>query len=251
VSLVRRRWRAQVLVKGISLFAASAVALLVLGVWGADLFGFRPAAVWIMRAVTGGAVLFVAWRFLYGPLGARVSGVQIAQLVEERYPHLEDRLVAAVEHGRPDAVSSGMIDLLIRDALEKTGRVDFSVFLNRRRIASFALLGGAACLSLLALLVWGPSFFPYGFSRLYAPWTEASLGSSMRIRVEPGDTNVVKGSDQLVRARLIGFDSPDVQMFSRPEGSGVWDAVAPVLRPGRGSALSGSLHPRHGSGESG
>jgi hypothetical protein len=234
VSQVRRRWRAQVLVKGISLFVASAIALLVLGVWGADLFGFRPAAVWVLRVVTGGAVLFVAWRFLYEPLSARVSDIQIAQLIEESYPHLEDRLVTAVEHGQRDAASSSMIDLLIRDALEKTSRVELSVFLNRRRIACFGVLGGAACLALLALLAWGPSFFPYGFSHLYAPWTEASLGSAMRIQIEPGDVEIAKGSDQQVQAQLIGFESPEVQMFSQPEGSGVWNAVAMEPDP-RGS----------------
>ena len=72
---VRRRWRSQVLVKGLSLFLVSAVALLVLGVWGADLFGFRPAAVWTMRIVTGGSVLFIAWYFSLCSLRVRVSDV--------------------------------------------------------------------------------------------------------------------------------------------------------------------------------
>ena len=226
VNMVRRRWRTKVLVKGISLFLASAAVLLVLGVWGADLFGFKPAAVWVMRLVTGSAVLLVAWRFLYVPLSARVSDVQIAQLIEERYPHLEDRLVAAVEHGRRDAASSSMIDLLIRDALEKTRPVDFSIFLDRRRIACFGLIGGAACLALFVLLAWGPSFFPYGFSHLYVPWTEASLGSSMRISIHPGDVEIAKGSDQQIRAELVGFDAPEVRMFLQPEGSGTWNPVA-------------------------
>ena len=103
VKLVRRRWRFQAVVKGLCLFLASTIALLVLGVWGADLFGFRPAAVWLMRLVTAGTVLFVSWRFLYVPFRRRVSDVQIAQFIEERYPQLEDRLVTAVEFGRESA----------------------------------------------------------------------------------------------------------------------------------------------------
>jgi hypothetical protein len=163
---VRARWRTQVLVKGLSLFLVSAIALLVFGVWGADLFGFKPAAVWTVRFLTGGAVLYIAWYFLYVPLRARVSDVQIALFIEDRYPQLEDRFVTAIEYGERKTESAGMIDLLITDALDKSKRVDFSIFLNRRRLASFGLLGVAACLALFALFTWGPSFFPYGFNQL-------------------------------------------------------------------------------------
>jgi hypothetical protein len=226
VRQVRRRWRSQVLAKGISLFIVSTIALLVLGVWGADLFGFKPAAVWIMRFLIGGTVVFVAWYFLYMPLGRRVSAVQVAQFIEETYPQLEDRLVAAIEYGQQQASFSGMIDLLIKDALDKTSRVNFSVFLDRKRLASFAMLGVAAFLALLALWTWGPSFFPYGFGNLYAPWTEASLASSMAIRITPGDVEVARGSDQLIQAQLLGFDSPDVRLYLQPEASNQWNPSA-------------------------
>ena len=99
VRQVRRKWQTERLVKGISLFLAAAIAALVFGVWGADLFGFTPRAVWAARIVTAAAVLFVAWQFLWVPLRRRISDVQIAQYVEERYPRLEDRLVTAVEFG--------------------------------------------------------------------------------------------------------------------------------------------------------
>jgi hypothetical protein len=223
---VRARWRTQVLVKGLSLFLVSAIALLVFGVWGADLFGFKPAAVWTVRFLTGGAVLYIAWYFLYVPLRARVSDVQIALFIEDRYPQLEDRFVTAIEYGERKTESAGMIDLLITDALDKSKRVDFSIFLNRRRLASFGLLGVAACLALFALFTWGPSFFPYGFNQLYVPWTEASRISLMTIRIAPGDIEIPKGSDQEIRAQLVGFDSPDVRLYMQTEASGPWSTMA-------------------------
>ncbi len=231
---VRRRWRSQILLRGISLFFASTVALLVLGVWGADLFGFKQPAVWFMRFLTGGTILFIAWYFLYIPLRRRVSDVKIAQFVEEKYPQLEDRLVAAVEFGEKRASSSGMIDLLIKDALSKTARVDFSAFLNRKRLATFGIIGLGSFLFLFALLMWGPPFFPYGFSNLYVPWTRASLGSSMMIMVVPGDIEIAKGEDQLIDAQLVGFDSPEVQLFWQPAESVKWDSSAMEPDP-RGS----------------
>jgi hypothetical protein len=236
VRQVRRRWRSQVLVKGVSLFLVSAIALLVLGVWGADLFGFKPAAVWVMRCLTGGTVLFVAWYFLYLPLRVRVSDVQVAQFIEERYPQLEDRLVAAVEYGSQQAEPSSMIDLLIRDALDKARRVDFSIFLNRRRLAFFGVAGIAAICGLVALLTWETSFFPYGFRNLYAPWTEASIGSFMSITLVPEKAEIVKGADQLIRAQLHGFDSPDVRLYLQPDSSSQWNAS--VMEPDhRGSTF--------------
>jgi len=226
IRIVRRRWRTQMVIQGLSLFLASAIALLVLGVWGADIFGFKPAAIWTMRTITGAAVLFIAGWFLYLPLRRRVSDVQIAQYVEERYPELEDRLVTAVEYGATTSISPGMLDLLIRDALRKSGRVDFSVFTNHRRIFSYGVLGAGAMAVLLALLNWGPSFFPYGFNRLYVNWVEAADKSPFLIQVRPGSSELTKGSDLEIRAELVGFDSPDVQLFIQPENTTDWTPAA-------------------------
>ncbi len=233
---VRRKWRSQILVKGISLFLASTIAFLMLGVWGADLFGFKSSVVWMIRILAGATVLFTGWYFLCVPLRARITNVQIARFVEEKYPQLEDRLVAAVEHGGNAAESKSMIDLLIKDALDKTAAIDLSVFLDRKRLLSFALTGFSALLGLFLLLNWGPSFFPYGFSYLYAPWTQASLGSSLMIKIAPGDVELAKGSDQQIHAQLIGFDSSDVRLLSQVEGSATWNAS--VMEPeSRGSGF--------------
>ncbi|MBN2243250.1 MAG: hypothetical protein JW793_11225 [Acidobacteria bacterium] len=233
---VRRRRRSQVLVRGVAILLASSTALLVLGIWGADLYGFKPAAVWIVRILTGGLVVFAAWHFLYRPLRVRASDVRVAQYIEEKYPQLEDRLVTAVEVGKSRTRDSGMIRLLIRDAFDKTARVDFSVFLNRGRLAAFGVLGLGALGALAALLAWGPSFIPYGFSNLYAPWTEASLGSARMILVFPGNVEIAKGSDQLIDAQLVGFDSPDVRLYRQAAASGPWNCT--VMEPDpRGSAF--------------
>jgi hypothetical protein len=236
VQQVRRRWRSEVLVKGISLFVASAIVLLVLGVWGADLFGFRLHAVWAVRLFAGCAILFAGWYFLYLPNRIRITDVQIAQYIEEKYPQLEDRLVTAVEYGVNASSSSGVIELLIKDALGKTALIDLSIFLNPGRLISFGMLGLAALLILFGLLNWGPSFFPYGFSHLYAPWTEASFGAPMMIKITPGDVELPKGSDQQIRAQLVGFDNPDVRLYSQAEGSEPWVSTAMEPDP-RGSSF--------------
>lgn len=225
IRFVRLRWRFQSLVKGIAFLSALATGLLILGIWGADLFGFKPAAIWSARLVTGAAILFVAIRFVYSPLRRRVSDVQVAQFIEERYPQLQDRLVTAVEYGGSTA-GSGMIDLVIRDALNKSDRVDFSVFADRRKVISYGAAAVLSILALTALVMWGPSFFPYGFERLYVPWAEGTGPAAMMIDVTPGDKDVNRGADLQIRARLIGFDTREVALFTQAGKSAAWIPVA-------------------------
>ncbi len=97
IRAVRRCWRLQQLSRGAALLAVSLVLLAVLGVAAANLLGFSDAAVLAARTLTGLAALLCLARFLYIPLRRRVSDVQVAQYVEERFPGLQDRLVSAVE----------------------------------------------------------------------------------------------------------------------------------------------------------
>jgi hypothetical protein len=225
IRAVRRRWRMQSLVKGLAFFLISAIALLLLGIWGANVFGFKAAAVWIMRLVTGGSAAYVAVHFFVAPLRRRISDVQIAQYIEERYPDLEDRLITAVEFGDGRGISPGMLDLLIKDAMEKTSRIDFSVFLNRKRLAVYGLVGAVTFLALVALLNWGPPFFQYGFDKLYVQWTSAAPRTLLLIEVMPGDVQIAKGVDQQIKAQLLGFDSADVKLYTQPLASTAWAPV--------------------------
>ncbi len=222
VRLVRGRWRRQMLLKGISLCVLAAVGLLVLGVWGAGLFGFRPAALWAVRSAAAAVIAFAVFRFLFLPLRRRVTDVQIAQFVEERYPQLEDRLVSAVEFGHEQGLQSGMVDLLIRDALDKTNRLDLSVFTEGKRTLAYVATGAAGLFVLLALMSRGPSVFHYGFDRLYTPWTEAADNSGRLIHVTPGNVELAKGSDQQITAQLVGFDSSEVNLYAMPATSTAW-----------------------------
>jgi len=226
IKMVRRRWRTQALVRGLSLFLWCATALLVLGVWAASLFNFTPLTLWIIRAISVALIVFAAWRLIFKVIAVAANEVRVAQLIEEYYTHLEDRLVAVVEHGRKDVSQSSLIDLLIRDALGRVNELDLSVFARRKRLAYFGMLGVGACLALLALMAWGPSFFPYGFSQLYAPWTESSFSSAQAIKVEPGDIEIAKGADQLIRARLVGFDAAEAQLYLQPAGGENWNTLA-------------------------
>jgi hypothetical protein len=141
--------------------------------------------------------------------------------------------VTAIEFGERQGDST-IIDLLIKDALEKIHGVDFSVFVNRKRLASLGLLGIMAFAVLFILMAWGPAFLPYGFHLIYAPWAQASSDLPMRIGVVPGDIEILKGSDQEVEAQLVGFDASDVQLYVQPEAMETWNPLRMELKPAGG-----------------
>ena len=44
----------------------------------------------------------------------------------------------------------------------------------------------------------------------------------MMIEVTPGDKEVNRGADQQIRARLVGFDTREVALFTQAEKSAAW-----------------------------
>jgi hypothetical protein len=129
-----------------------------------------------------------------------------------------------------------MVDLLIRDALDKTNRLDLSIFTNRRKMALYGAMGAAAFIALLVLISWGPSFFQFGFDRLYRPWTEAAGDSGRSILVTPGNVDIAKGSDRQIKAQLVGFDARDVRLYVMPGTASAW--TSSVMEPeSRGSGF--------------
>ena len=225
IRFVRRGWRSQNLARGIAILSVLATGLLILGVWGADLFGFTPAAIWASRLATGVAILFAALRYVYFPLRRRISDVQIAQFIEERFPQLQDRLITAVEYGETTA-GSGMVDLVVRDALDKSDVFDFSIFVDKKKVISYSAVVALSILALTGLVIWGPPFLPYGFGRLYVPWQEAAGPAAMMIEVTPGDKEVNRGADQQIHASLVGFDTREVALFTQADKSTAWIPVA-------------------------
>ena len=208
-----------------AILSALAAGLLILGVRGADIFGFTPTAIWIARLATGCAILYAALRFVYFPLRRRISDVQVAQFIEERFPQLEDRLITAVEYGG-SAPRVGLIGLVTRDALDQSDRIDFSLFEDRRKVLSYCAVTALSTLALVGLVLWGPPVLPYGFGRLYLPWEGIAGTAAMRIEVTPGEREINRGSDQQILARLVGFDTREVALYTQAEKSTAWVRLA-------------------------
>jgi hypothetical protein len=239
---VRKRLRWIVCAKGLAISLALSLVVLAVAVYCADHWNYTDTAVSLARlsSVLGIGMVF-GW-FLARPLLRKIEDVRIARYIEERHPGLEDRLVSAVELGNREAFNSKphpILPLLLRDALQRSQDISAkSLFSPREPFFSSAVALGLILFFVL-LQVFGPDFFQYATLKLYANWLTPQAVSLYRIEVTPGNSQVRKGSDQLVTAQLIGFDSNDVQLYTRRENSPNWEKSR--MEPQKGSNSFGFL----------
>ena len=107
--------------------------------------------------------------------------------------------------------------------MQHSNSIQANSLFNPREPFLSGAIGLGLILSIVLLQLFGPDYFQYATKKLYANWLFPQTAPLYRLEVKPGDTLVRKGSDQLVSARLLGFDYPEVSLFSRFQGGDVWE----------------------------
>ncbi len=87
-------------------------------------------------------------------------------------------------------------------------------------------LGGVAAAAVLIVMV-GPAFLRNAASALLLVSRSIEAAVPYRLEVTPGNAEVPKGADQVVKAKLLGFTSDDVVLDGTRR--------TPTARPGRRS----------------
>jgi len=203
------------------------------------------AAAWLVAALCG----LVVWVLKYGtggswnaavPLLALIAAVLagvgiwqstawardrawVARRIEAAFPELHSCLLAAVEQ-RP-ALPGGRFGYLqsnvIHQALTHADRHEWREVVPMRRIATAALTNLATFALFLAVLL-GIAFTiaPQSTAATIAGLTPSSLsGSAFSVTVEPGDTEVERGTSLLVLARVQGRMPPEAALVYQAEGA--------------------------------
>ncbi|RPJ61128.1 MAG: hypothetical protein EHM23_07980, partial [Acidobacteria bacterium] len=225
--------------KGLAISLGLTVAILVLAGFAADHWNYGATALRLTRIGSLVAILAAFGWFLLRPLLRRVPDTRLARYIEERHPEIQDRLVSAIELGQKQGEKNPLLPLLYSDALKQIRPIEPRTLFNPREpllsgVAASCLIGSFALLQLF-----GPDFLHYATLKLYADWLYPQAKSIYAIEVVPGDLQLRKGSDQLISARLVGFDSPQVNFFSRYESSGKWEKSR--MEPEKKSSAFGFL----------
>lgn len=216
------RLRLNLLSRGSALAAAVALAATLALVLIANALAFSPVSVAAARVALFLAVALALAFAILIPL-LRYNRFRAAHAAEEKLPELEQRLVTLAERGeRPD---DPFLELLASDALAKCEQAPPETVISRGRIAAFASAAAAAAGVLVWLIVAGPGFVGYGASLLWAGPSKAGVSPFYDVVVTPGTCTVRRKADQLISARLVGFQAPLVRLFARYHSASKWDEI--------------------------
>src|SRR5215470_5857403 len=236
ISAVRKRRNLLIVLRGLAITIVVTAAMLVITGLAAYRFRFSAAALVSLRIFAVLSVIAAVYFALVRPLRRRASDAQLARLVEEKHPGVEDRFVTALEFSgeeRHAAFSPVIVDRLVDDADRHARDVSVDEIVPHKRFWQF---GGAAAASLalfIAALVFGPKEIKMGFVQILAPGTQAEASNALKLEVKPGTARVPKGSDQKILAKLLNFNAEQVTVFTRKAGASDDQWVGQVMEPAK------------------
>jgi hypothetical protein len=209
----------------LSLFAS----IMVLPVW------FKLTLLTIAGTVT----LYFFVRFAVSRLFiGNMEGVAVR--LEEKYPELKGRLIAAIEFvkmKKTPGYSQELVGLTITQALNKSGDVNFNEVITfnaaLRSGRSFAVAGIFA----LAVLFAAPGFFGYSLEVYSNPTTEVAPPLGYNLAAFPGSTEWVKYRDIEIGGVLKGGQFPENAEIHYRFVDGNWQVSEVDLKKLRRSPL--------------
>ena len=144
----------------------------------------------------------------------------LATLVEEAHPELNESLLSAIElteDTEPETWKGSpmMRELLVQQTCRRVGKLDVPHSVSSVEATRWAALTAGALLVLAGPLV-GTESGRLALQRYLAPWTNAARVSNLYFEVEQGDRTVARGSDVALRA------TPKWRMFRLAAPQTIW-----------------------------
>src|SRR5262245_47060022 len=236
ISAVRKRRNLLTVLRGVAITIVVTAAMLLIAAFAAYRFRVSAAAIWSLRIFAVLSVTAAVYFALVRPLRRRVSDSQLARLVEEKHPGIDDRFVTAIEftgEERPAAFSPVIVDRLVDDADRHASDVSVDEIVPRKRFWQF---GGAAAASLalfIAALVFGPKEIKMGLGEIIAPDSTVAAKNALKLEVKPGTARVPKGSDQKILAKLLNFSADKATVFARKAGAKDDQWIGQMIEPAK------------------
>lgn len=218
---VRYRWRAMTALRAWSPAAAAAALVIGLALATDRLLGPQGGTLVALWTVAAIAVLAGLAR-MFGPLRRVPRDLQVARLIEERCPELEDALVTAMA-GR-DADQGPMAEAVVSDAVNRTRDLDIDRIISRRTLRQAGLRAAAATIAfgVLGVLAAGPAGRAAGVAALYL------IPQRLTFEVAPGDVKIREREPLRIVARIPGLVglTPVLRVGNGVGTSAVWREVS-------------------------
>ena len=222
VRRVRNRWRLKLALRGATIVGAGMLLALLVSASSLEALRFSPASIIFFRLFALVAFGALVWFGLVRPLRRRVTDSQVALYLEERDPSLQTAILSAVEAtsratdaSSPTGPSPKLIERLVDQAIERCRAMEDGLVVERQGLRrNFGLLAGLTIGAAL-LVGFGPTFLRHGLSALLVVSRSAEAASPYHIEVQPGDTTIPRGGDQVVTAKLLGFTASNASLMIR------------------------------------
>ena len=188
---------------------------------------FMIVPVWLkisLLAIGGLTAIGLCYRYAVNRL-FEGSPEGIAVALEQRYPELEGRLVAALQFARGERTpgySQELMDLTLTQAIDKSGLVDFGEVLSFRplwRTGRQLAVAGAVTAGAVLLI---PGLFSHSVNVYGNPTTEIAPPIGYHLAAFPGSTEWVKYRDVEIGAALTGDRLPDKAKIHHRLAGGNW-----------------------------
>ena len=229
VRKTRRKIQFERLLKGVALTGGVVLAVSLVASYVLAQNNFSDTTILWSRILGGLVCLSALFKFVLWPLVRIPSASAVARFLEERNPHLKDRLATAIESLQgPSSIHPVVRSLLLRDASRELVSTDKPILLYPQS-SLISLLGfGVTGALFLALLLSGPVAYQYGLDKLLG-WAELDQPGLYSISVEPGNTRMVRHADLEIKAILEGFTSDEVLLVAKYESQPSWERAR--MRP--------------------
>jgi hypothetical protein len=233
---VRSRWRLKLALRGLAYVVGVLVVLFLVAASGLEWWKFSAPSILAARVLMVAAVLgSIAW-FIVRPLRRQVTDEQVALYLEEHEPSLEARVVSAVEAQRSGdrGASAALVRRLVEQAIEACVRMDAVHRMEQTPLRRYTLTAAGIALAALLVVMVGPAFLRHAVSAMLLIQGDVQAAAPYKIEVTPGNSSVPKGSDQTIKAKLLGFESEDVVLMVRRTPTAAFEAI-PIDREDDGS----------------
>lgn len=209
-------------VTGMALLLALVAGVMIVPVW------LKIGLLALTGAVTAWALLrFVARRFWYGSVD------QMAIRLEQLYPELKGRLIAAVQFARMKVTpgySPELMAITARQAVELSSNLDFSRSVRFGPVwRSGRAFLAAGAVAVLVMLI-SPGLFRHSLEVYSNPTEEIAPPLGYDLYAWPGSTEWVKYRDIEIGGSLVGGQFPQKATIHHRLAGGSWQQTEIDLR---------------------
>ncbi len=236
---VRNRWRLKLALRGIVIVVGGTLAALFLSASSLEALRFSPAAIITFRLIAFLIFGILAYIGLFRPLQRRVTDSQVAMYLEECDPTLQAAILSAIESSSAldnpteTGPSPRLVERLVEQAIDRCRAIEDGMAIERPKLRRQGATLAAVVVIAALILAFGPAYLRHGMSALLIVARSANDASPYRIDVEPGNAKIPRGGDQTVKAKLVGFMSPEATVMFRSDAGQPFERMP--LTPNAGS----------------